>query len=391
MDGGKKSNNLFLFLIDHMSFILVIIATISWLLSGYLGIFILTGLAFFLIICAILLDYQKKPVSTVILLCFIVLLFSVTLWQVENQPIYLSVGITAVMVIITTYYSSNNLRQQVKISENSGRKNYIAEIARSIFSAMQLDLLKARRSIENGPFFIGLLPPTTKIDKISPLSFLQGDVEIRGNPSLFGMSIERSIIASGRGPQRPARVLLTVPDETLQKKYLPVITDLCEKFENEHKNLDDSLNSMIQKSPLFFDDFKSYCDSLDKKELKEIFNSINSLSPQETFYHSLLGYALIQGVANADHYVNTDDGMRQIGKKQEFLTYVQENREILLEWLLKSAVSIDVKAIRKTLKNLIDLINQINDQINDLFLAWKVQYGLTEEEMNLKELYMMGF
>ena len=183
------------------------------------------------------------------------------------------------MVIISTYYSSNNLRQQVKISENAGRKQYIAEIARSIFSAMQVDLLNARRNIMEGPFFYGLFPLKTRIDEISPIAYLQGDVEIRSIPSVFAMSTSRSTIANGRGPCRPAQILLTIPDECLKNEFLPKITELCEKYGCEHKLLNGSLNSLIQKSSFFFEDFKKYCDFLDKDDLKGIFELQNSQSP----------------------------------------------------------------------------------------------------------------
>jgi hypothetical protein len=382
MESNKNFTTFSSFLEENCFYIVFLLATILWGLSGLFKNVILLGLAIFLIFSAIILNYRKNQVGSIVLLCFAVLFIFITLWYVESQPLYLTVGVTSVMVITTTWYSSNMLRQ-VRIAENSGKKNYIAEIARSIFSSMQLDLLNARRSITEGPFFTGLLPLKTTIDRVSPLFYLQGDVEIRGKPLLYGLSTDRSIIGNGRGPHRPARVLLTVPDDKLQKN-LPVITELCKKFEEEHKKIDFFLNSLIQKSPLFWEDFKSYCDSLDKYELKGVFISRNGQSPNETYYHYLLRYALTQGNPDVEHYQVIDDGIRLVGKQQEFLNYLRENRVLLLDWLIKSPVGIEVREIRTTLENLVSLIDQTNDQINELFLAWKVQYGLTEDEMNLK-------
>ncbi len=392
MESNENFPNFYSFFERNSSLIVLFFGTIVWGLSGLFKNVILLGLAGLLFFFAIFLDYRKNQVRTIFLLCFSVLLIFISFWYVEKQPIYLSVGITAVMAITTAWYSSNNLNQQIKISENLSRRQYIAEIARSIFSAMQLDLLNARRDITNGPFFIALSPLKTTIDNISPLSYLERNVEIRGVPSVYPMSNNRSVIENRKGPHRPARVLLSVPDANLQNTYLPVISELCKNFDDEHNQLNDTLKKLIDKSSLFFEDFKKYCDSLDKYELKDVFRSFNGESPRETFYHYLLRYALIQGIPDAElHQVIDGGGIRTIGKQKEFSAYLQENRGLLLQWLLMSDVSDEVKTIRKTLENLVNLIDRINDQINELFLAWKIQYGLTEDEMNLKEMYLMGW
>ncbi|MHB8163605.1 MAG: hypothetical protein ACYDDV_04540 [Methanoregula sp.] len=376
------------FLEKKVSIIFCIIAIFFVIIGGVSGIFIFIGVATFFIFCAIILGYQKNPIFSIVLLCFTILIILIALWNVENQPIYLTVAVTAVMAITTTWYSSNSLRQQVSISENIGKKNYIAEIARSVFSAMQLDLLTARKYIVDGPFFIGIVHPKTNIDEISPKFYLQGNIEIRSGPSLNSENPNSSTITNGQGPRRPAAVLLKVPDDILQNDYLPKITKSCNQYEKDQKQLLESLKSIAQKTPLFWEDFKNYCNSLDTYSLKNIFDLYNGDSPSETFYHYLLRYALIQGKPNAMNFQVDDGGMRlfEAQTQKKFIKYINENKALILNWLLSSPAKDDVTIFRSSLENIISDIDQINDQINGLFLAWKVKYGLTEEEMNLRDL-----
>ena len=85
------------------------------------------------------------------------------------------------------------------------------------------------------------------------------------------------------------------------------------------------------------------------------------------------------------------DYVKNIDKQDEFILFVELNRELLFLWLLVSNVSYEAKTIQIKFEKLVKLIDQINDQINELFLAWKIQYGLTEDEMNRKDLYFSGW
>lgn len=324
--------------------------------------------------------YNPK-VSRLFVAIVAIILGATSLSVIYTDIIYFNAGFTVVLVIITAWYATTLHNESTK-SEKSRRGRFIAEIARSVFSAMHSDLERSKNELENGDYLRSLKPITFNAVVLqSPSHYLNDDITISPQNAQIGKDFYGGI-------QRPAPYLLNIPDVILQKEHLPVIQALCEDYDGNIPVLVSTVEDLCMKIAPIWQDFKAYCLSIDQYALQDFLPKKNPWNPGETYFCTLLRLVVSETAVSTVEYPEvTDDGeVRVSAKSDAFNTYYAANKDILLDWLEKNGLKENINKHKRIKQNLLTIISSLDKEINALFLAWKMEYYLTEDEMNIQQI-----
>lgn len=199
---------------------------------------------------------QVKPYSKFLpMLILIITLGSSVAFNGSNyfDSDILIAGFSLVLVVITAGYASSTERL-VKVTANEKKGKVIAEIARSIFSPMRENLVLANGYLEDGGYFSGFgysgLPlkrPLNMLDGLTPpMDYITKPVDVITYEQQFASQWEL---------KRPAKELLRIDDEILQRRYFD-ITRRCVDYRRNLAKLHSILDSIHVKCQHLDEEFK---------------------------------------------------------------------------------------------------------------------------------------
>ncbi len=328
--------------------------------------------------------------------CFIVIIVtifaSIFLSSTFNSGI-LTTGVTAVLAIITIWYAIST-EKNVKIIERGSQGKYIAEISRSIFSPLLRDLSEARSNLKDGSFLVGIKSGTITLERIHPPEFyLKEEIPIR---SIQNRTDQEAV---GRYVVRPASSLLKNEDNILDRHYSD-IEKLSKKYSDVYRGLKKSFHQISANTPIFWNNFKTNCDSLNNSNhsnLKDYFKEKSSENPKESNYCLIFRILITDREIIDDPTTDSlelyniedflDDHLLAERQFYQFTKFVSQNKEELNRWLSESIIKNDIAQFKKARADLIETIDELINKIEELLLDWKVEYYLTEDEMHLDEEY----
>jgi hypothetical protein len=276
-------------------------------------------------------------------------------------------GFTLILVIITASYAKTMKEQSITMKEqstiaqnqkelfiNEKMGKYIAEIARSIFSPMHKDLENFDAHLENGNILSSTSPLQTIFDGKRLSQYLTGAVFIPNTTF-----------------SKPVSILLNVPDDILQIKYLPKINELCQNFETILKDLNLSLELICQNKPMIWNDFKAHCLELDP--------NLNEQDNPDIFDH-IFKCALTQFDPMANSTALSEDQLEN--PVIQGMVFPNRNNGEILEWLKKSQLNCAIEQYLDNKEKFQQTINELLSNIENLLLEWKIKYYLLESEMH---------
>lgn len=150
-------------------FFLFALSLISLTIGQYQNNITFVLLGFIFIALALGLLYFKFPKLVLGEIASIILIFSIYLSIIVHDSNILVGGATITLVLVTSWYAGI-VYKQLEIIRREKESKFIAEIARSVFSAMQCDIKKIQKALVNGNFLLALNPLTLSIDRTSPNS-----------------------------------------------------------------------------------------------------------------------------------------------------------------------------------------------------------------------------
>ncbi|GEM_PF-6651176 len=310
-----------------------------------------------------------------------VILVAVILSVRYADIIYFNAGFTVVLVIVTAWYSAT-LYSEASRSEKSRVGRVIAEIARSVFSAMRNDLVRIEYQLSSGNY-LRSLKPITIADTVrrSPSHYLNDEITVQPPNSQIAKDFLYGEI------QRPAPQLLDIPDETLTKNHLPVIQALCKDYDKNLHELRSVIEETCMKTSPIWQDFKDYCLSIDDQHsFQDFLLQKNPSNSNETYFCTLFRAVISEADISDVEYTEftAEGGVRVSDKSAAFKIYYAENKDSLLAWLKESGLQNEIDNHKRIKQNLLAITRNLNTEINSLFLAWKMEYYLTEDEMNIQ-------
>jgi len=263
------------------------------------------------------------------------------------------VVLTFVLVCITAWYAYCN-HKYVRLLEKERKRRVIGEIARGVFSPMLSSLSMSKKYLKDGSFVI-LRPSKVRVDLYPPSYHLQRAVVIFGDQG--GTS----------GAYCSAEYLLSLPDKILDK-HISKIRQLSQEFDEYRNKLEDLLKEI---APLIPSEFKDFC----KKLVEEYRKSGRSIEfGREDDYYMLLSYII--------------GGVKSLPNGHVWREFWEKYRSKLRSWIDQySTLKEKINHLEKTKEELLELINDLEKEIDSMFMEWKREYGLTEIEMRLYPRY----
>jgi hypothetical protein len=316
------------------------------------------------------------------MLCVVTLFISLILAVLYQNTDYSTAGFTLILVFITAWYASS-AEKQFRIAEKSQKGKFVAEISRSIFSPMQLGLKVASERLRQGTFLS--LEEGMKLqlsNEPSPHLFLNDIISIV--PRNQSVQITGSI-------ERPAKSLLKIQkDEIVLQTHLPGIEKLGADYDRYWGELQKYYIGIYEKIPTVAPDIKTKL--LKSKNFENLLNLTRKVIEYD---QKVVVHLIFDNIADKKFYTEQDfyvfyyradqEGAIDLPAKAEWIKqyekFVRENREDTIHLLLESSISEDVKNILDTQSKLSDTIQKLIVAIDDLFLDWKLEYYLVEDEL----------
>jgi hypothetical protein len=360
----------------------IISATVSYIAALYYqnGGLVLLSLTF--LIPAVYIEYLDSPKWFLTMLCVVTLFISLILAVLYQNTDYSTAGFTLILVFITAWYASS-AEKQFRIAEKSQKGKFVAEISRSIFSPMQLGLKVASERLRQGTFLS--LEEGMKLqlsNEPSPHLFLNDNISIV--PRNQSVQITGSI-------ERPAKSLLKIQkDEIVLQTHLPGIEKLGADYDRYWGELQKYYIGIYEKIPTVAPDIKTKL--LKSKNFENLLNLTRKVIEYD---QKVVVHLIFDNIADKKFYTEQDfyvfyyradqEGAIDLPAKAEWIKqyekFVRENREDTIHLLLESSISEDVKNILDTQSKLSDTIQKLIVAIDDLFLDWKLEYYLVEDEL----------
>jgi hypothetical protein len=363
-----------------------ILTALFFLLHAFFGgtFFLIMGIIYLVISLYLIYRFMPRLILGYISVC--VIGFTLAFYLILKESNILVAGFTLVLVIITAWYASISERQfQVMESGKNGR--YLAEISRSVFSPMQIDLKRIKRFIQFGFGVQGWNPIKLVFNKMMPPNFyLNDDIEIipehPHDEDTEGFLVVRS-----------AKQLLKIPDPAL-KCNLPKISSLATEYDTYFNQMNEALANISNEIPNIWPSFRTKCAELDRE---------NILAGSEMNYQFIFKFLLSKSViiehrdAHGDHsvcsYDDTDNSVRILSGEREIggnffwvrqLEFFRDNKEELLRWISTTQLNGNFISYLEGRSNFCRVIDELITSIDELLLDWKLNHYLIEDELHSK-------
>jgi len=314
---------------------------------------------------------------------FCTIFLTLYLYSILKESNILVAGFTLVLVIITAWYASISERQ-FKVTESGSKGKYIAELSRSIFSPMQIDLKRIRGYFLWGSFINDSFPIELKLFHIKhPKHYLEEDIEIipaeAHDDKIDGLLVVR-----------PAKALLKIQDAAL-KKHLFLLSPKLIVYQNSLDGINHSFDEISRKILPIWADFKTRCDELDGNHVIRILDAYNivfrSIFERNVTIEQIDRYgspAIGNLVHEGDNIYVLFNGERTNNQEEnivKILLFIKDHRDEIIRWVESSSINDEFQNYRREKGIFLTTIDEIIDLIDDLLLDWKVEYYLIENEL----------
>lgn len=333
--------------------------------------------------------YQTHKNYSIVVISLSILLITIYITAFKQDTNILTAGSTLILIFITAYYAhltGKTTAKQVNLIERERRGRYIAELARSLFSPLQISAKERLKILKSGNFTENV--DNNNITSIkflfdhnkSPISFLSGEIEIIPLEDRTSPTEIRSPIF------RPVETLLNLPDIILIRHISNIfkLTRECNNIEIKLKTNVTKIYSTVE--PLW-DEFNKAFYSLNGSEQFEYILKREPQFVRIIFYYLIFERPLIFSRENLSRTEMIFDEMASDRICTALREFILINTENLQNWISSSPLKDAYEELKLTQNDYFEKHQRLVQEIDELLLEWKLEYYLLEQEINSPSVF----